>query len=51
MGASLNCIKVILVIDDIYTTVATIDEAALTLKKNGAKSVDFTSFASGADVI
>lgn len=40
-----------LVIDDIVTTGATIDEAALTLKKNGARNVDFVSFASGADVI
>lgn len=42
-----NC----LVVDDIYTTGATIDEISSTLYKMGAKNVDFLSFASGADVI
>ena len=42
-----NC----LVIDDIYTTGATIDEISTTLYNFGAKNVDFLSFASGADVI
>ena len=42
-----NC----LVIDDIYTTGATIDEISSTLYDFGAKNVDFLSFASGADVI
>lgn len=40
-----------LVIDDIVTTGATIDAAASILKENGARIVDFISFASGADVI
>lgn len=40
-----------LVVDDIYTTGATIDEVAITLIQNGAEIVDFISFASGADVI
>lgn len=42
-----NC----LVIDDIYTTGATIDEISSTLYGLGARNVDFLSFASGADVI
>lgn len=40
-----------LIIDDIYTTGATIDEIARTLYNAGAESVDFLTFASGADVI
>lgn len=40
-----------LVLDDIYTTGATMDEIARTLKQGGASRVDFLSFASGADVI
>ena len=40
----------ILIIDDIYTTGSTVDEAASLLKQNGAKETDFLSFASGADV-
>ena len=42
-----NC----LVIDDIQTTGATADEVASVLLENGAKNVEFLSFASGADVI
>lgn len=40
-----------LVIDDIYTTGATIDEIAVILKASGAQRVDFLSFANGADVV
>lgn len=40
-----------LIIDDIYTTGATIDEISATLYGLGAKNVDFLSFASGADMI
>ena len=40
-----------LIIDDIYTTGATIDEIAKVLYEAGAESVDFLTFASGADVI
>lgn len=39
----------ILIIDDIFTTGATIDEAAAVLKDAGASLVDFCVFASGAD--
>lgn len=41
----------ILLIDDIYTTGATIDEIATVLRSAGAERVDFLTFASGADVI
>lgn len=41
----------ILLIDDIFTTGATIDEAAKVLKQNGASRVDFLAFAGGADII
>lgn len=41
----------ILIIDDIYTTGATVDEVASVLNACGAKEVDFLSFASGADVV
>lgn len=40
-----------LVVDDIYTTGATIDEIASVLKAHGASTVDFLSFANGADVV
>lgn len=40
-----------LIIDDIYTTGATVDEIAMTLLEGGAEKVDYLSFASGADVI
>ena len=43
--------KHILIIDDIYTTGATVDELALVLKEAGASGVDFLSFASGADMV
>lgn len=43
--------KRILLIDDIYTTGATVDEIAMTLRDAGASAVDFLSFASGADMI
>lgn len=41
----------ILIVDDIYTTGATVDEIASVLKAEGAASVDFLSFASGADMV
>ena len=40
-----------IIIDDIYTTGATIDEISSTLKAAGAARVGFISFASGADVV
>ena len=43
--------KHFLIIDDIYTTGATVDELALVLKEAGASGVDFLSFASGADMV
>ena len=39
----------ILMLDDIFTTGATLDEAALVLKNAGASRVDFCVFAAGAD--
>ena len=43
--------KSILIVDDIYTTGATVDELAQVLADAGAKRVDFLTFAAGADVI
>lgn len=41
----------VLLIDDIYTTGATVDEIASVLFEAGARRVDFLSFASGADMV
>lgn len=41
----------LLIIDDIYTTGATVDAAAEPLRRAGAGIIDFMSFASGADVV
>jgi ComF family protein len=41
----------LLLIDDIYTTGATLSEAARILKDAGASTVDFASFAAGADIL
>ena len=41
----------ILLVDDIFTTGATIDEIASLLKQHGASRVDFLAFAGGADII
>lgn len=43
--------KSILIIDDIYTTGATIDETARILKEAGAAKVDFLTFAAGSDML
>lgn len=43
--------KRFLLIDDIYTTGATVDEASRILREGGASRIDFLSFASGADVV
>lgn len=40
----------VLLADDIFTTGATIDEAAKTLKESGASRVDFISFAAAGDM-
>jgi ComF family protein len=41
----------ILIIDDIFTTGATVDEIASLLKKNGAERVDFLAFAAAGDMV
>lgn len=41
----------VLLLDDIYTTGATIDEIARVLKEAGAGNVDFITFAAGADMV
>lgn len=43
--------KKVLLIDDIYTTGATVDEISAVLKNAKARQVDFLSFASGADMV
>lgn len=43
--------KKVLIIDDIYTTGATLDEMAKLLRKVRVSSVDILTFAAGADVI
>ena len=43
--------KRVLLIDDIYTTGATVDEIAAVLKRAKAEGVDVISFASGADMV
>lgn len=43
--------KRVLIIDDIYTTGATVDEIAEVLDNAGTAGVDFLSFSSGADVV
>lgn len=41
----------LLIIDDIFTTGATIDEISRVLKDAGAARVDFLTFAAGADIV
>ena len=41
----------VLLVDDIYTTGATVDEIASVMKGAKAKRTDFISFASGADMV
>ena len=43
--------KKLALIDDIYTTGATVDEIARLLKSAGAAQVDVLTFAAGADVV
>lgn len=50
-GLLLDCIKVTLVIDDIYTTGATVDSIARLLKAVGVSRVDVMAFAAGADMV
>jgi len=47
----LDCIKVTLVIDDIYTTGATVDSIARLLKAVGVSRADVMTFAAGADMV
>ena len=51
VGASLNCIIDLRLTDDIFTTGATLDEAARVLKAAGASGVDFVCFAAAADYL
>ncbi len=48
MGRNDVKLKTIVVIDDIFTTGATIDEAARTLRDAGAEKVCFVTLACGA---
>ena len=50
-GLLLDCIKVTLVIDDIYTTGATVDSIARLLKAAGVSRADVMTFAAGADMV
>lgn len=50
MGRNDVKLKSIIVIDDIYTTGATIDEAARTLREAGAENVSFITLARGAGI-
>ena len=43
--------KNILIIDDIYTTGATVDEISSVLREAGAGMIEFLSFTSGADMV
>lgn len=45
------CGASVLLVDDIFTTGATVDEAARTLKECGALRVDFISFAAAGDMV
>lgn len=47
---SFDCIKVVLLCDDIFTTGATLAEAARVLKKAGIRYVYGLALASGMDV-
>ena len=47
----LDCIKVTLVIDDIYTTGAIVDSIARLLKAAGVSRADIVTFAAGADMV
>ena len=51
MGQNDVKLKVIIIIDDIYTTGTTIDEAAKVLKEAGAEKVYFVSLACGAGIM
>ena len=50
-GLLLDCIKVTLVIDDIYTTGATVDSIARLIKAAGVSRADVVTFAAGADMV
>lgn len=51
MGQNDVKLKVIIIIDDIYTTGTTIDEAAKVLKEAGAEKVYFVTLACGAGIM